>query len=969
MPTTHADPSIAALLQDVARLLPSQAPLHAFVHHNTLHAYEQLPFREGLLQASRELGGEPFMSEQAFRAALDSGRILPRDIEAVLEEQVEQLDEPVFPGAPTRRAMLLWRLSTLFNVPRAESVKWWLHEKGYLDHAHRLSGSAASAGNSPLLCSARRHYSATQLRSLWQALESNTPLQEQRMTQLRPRDFCLQHSGCDTDEQVRPWLIRLAAAYLDQGVAGHSMPLREQGFLASFRALYALPATPLPPWARGLPAECRRQQQLGLDAEALIREQLQTLDLPRALWPLLLRETALALKGWAGMFVQFERHPERAPALPLPATLADFIAVQLTLDLQAAAGVARAQGLDLAQHAAQLRAQGAERSTHGKPIQDIYEGFVTAQAFDLNVALFEQPAHVQAWIREIGRFNSFERRYLLQLAFERRHRHHVLDALHEHRRFTAAAPQPPTPALQIVCCMDEREESLRRHLEELAPDLQSFGIAGFFGVAMQYRGFEDIVARPLCPVARKPQHLVEEVALDAEQARRYQRLRKWQGLSSQLAQEQEQQLSLGPLWSLCAGIAKTPVLLLRSAFPRRFEQLRQWFAQLAPPRPATRLALFRADDSQQTPEGLYRGYSLQEATAVVGSQLRALGLTRDFAALVLIAGHGSHSLNNPHEAAYDCGAAGGGRGGPNARALAAMANHPQVRSALAAEGIHIPQGCWFLGACHNTCDDSVEYYDTDLLPASLRDSFARLQQLLRQACARNAVERCRKFEEVPTDVGARRALAAVQRHSVDLAQPRPEYGHATNAICFIGRRRSTRGLFMDRRAFLISYEPQQDPTQDILAGILETAGPVGAGINLEFYFSNVDPAVWGCGTKLPHNISGLIGVMEGHASDLRTGLSWQVVEIHEPLRLLTIVEAKPDALLRIAQERPAIGRLVCNEWIQLVALDPDSGEMHRYTPAGFVRHEPETRGYPVVPDSLQHVRGSRSWLGLAHIQS
>ena len=70
--------------------------------------------------------------------------------------------------------------------------------------------------------------------------------------------------------------------------------------------------------------------------------------------------------------------------------------------------------------------------------------------------------------------------------------------------------------------------------------------------------------------------------------------------------------------------------------------------------------------------------------------------------------------------------------------------------------------------------------------------------------------------------------------------------------------------------------------------------PVCAGISLEYYFSYVDNEGYGCGTKLPHNITGLIGVMNGHASDLRTGLPLQMVEVHEPVRILFVIETTPD---------------------------------------------------------------------------
>ena len=85
---------------------------------------------------------------------------------------------------------------------------------------------------------------------------------------------------------------------------------------------------------------------------------------------------------------------------------------------------------------------------------------------------------------------------------------------------------------------------------------------------------------------------------------------------------------------------------------------------------------------------------------------------------------------------------------------------------------------------------------------------------------------------------------------------------------------------MDRRAFLISYDASTDPSGQIITGHLGAAGLVCAGISLEYYFSTVDNEVYGCGTKLPHNIAGLVGVMNGQSGDLRTGLPKQTVEVH-----------------------------------------------------------------------------------------
>src|SRR5262249_37273289 len=156
------------------------------------------------------------------------------------------------------------------------------------------------------------------------------------------------------------------------------------------------------------------------------------------------------------------------------------------------------------------------------------------------------------------------------------------------------------------------------------------------------------------------------------------------------------------------------------------------------------------------------------------------------------------------------------------------------------------------------------FADLDLLPASHRQEFEVIRALLEQACDRNAHERCRRFQSAPLTLSFEAARQHVEGRAQDLARVPPEWGHATNPITIVGRRHRTRGLFLDRRAFLHSYDPTQDDAEGtILARILAATVPVCAGISLEYYFSYVDNPGYGSGTKLPHNIAALVGVMDG----------------------------------------------------------------------------------------------------------
>ena len=138
--------------------------------------------------------------------------------------------------------------------------------------------------------------------------------------------------------------------------------------------------------------------------------------------------------------------------------------------------------------------------------------------------------------------------------------------------------------------------------------------------------------------------------------------------------------------------------------------------------------------------------------------------------------------------------------------------------------------------------------------------------------------------------------------------------------------------------------------------------PVVAGISLEYYFSYVDPTGYGCGTKLPHNVTSLLGVMDGAQSDLRTGLPWQMVEIHEPTRLAIVVEGTRIACPRVVQGNPDIERLVRNRWIWLACLDAESGALWELRSTGFVAHTPEHALAVVTGESAAWYQGKRGFL-------
>ena len=852
-----------------------------------------------------------------------------------------------------------------------------------------------------------------------QASASLDELLDQVGDSISLRGFVLALSGVDILYSVRPQMIRICASALDEGVAAWQLPERSQlGLYAAWRATAQYDMNPflhdLPDWQQ-IVAESLE------DPVDTIIQQLTQLEIPHDKWGGYLQRLALEIPGWSGLINWRQRHPKYHADNDAAPKLADYLAIRLILDRlwlnQACHEIwsidAKLSSLkfyfrknlsefmirsklyqgDLPEYLTQpaellIGRTGSERSKQSdwKKLADLvwtwqfspmgetnagscgFNGgwrlFRLCQHLGLNAACVQQlqQKDLHQVLEILDKFNLTERSKVWLDAYEYHYREELFQALRANLNRGRWAKRDKRPQAQVVFCIDEREESIRRHLEEINPAIETLGAAGFFGIPMNYKGLDDHHRTPLCPVVVTPSHEVDEIPRkDTEEIQNSHN----SGLKfyKRFAYLLNQSLRRNVLLSYAAIDALAPftltTLLCKTFFPTYFnaanKNLRQSILREVP----TQL-LFTAEDTvgPATPANPRLGFTTTEQADRLTGFLRNAGLTYGFAQIVSFMAHGSTSQNNPHEAAHDCGACSGRRGGPNARVFAAMANRPEVRVLLAQRGIVIPEDSWFVGAEHDTSSDVVTWYDVEDVPEKLRSAFDEAQSCVIRARAASAQERCRRFFSARNPESPEAAMRHVTNRSNDLSQVRPEYGHATNASAVVGRRSVTQGIFLDRRPFLISYDPTQDPEGKLLENVLITVGPVGAGINLEYYFSTINNERFGAGTKIPHNIIGLFGVMEGASSDLRTGLPKQMVEIHEAVRLQVVVEAKTSVLGEIYGRQESLRELIGGGWILLSAIDPDSGEISVFERGiGFVPWQAEVKELPLAEKSVDCYQG------------
>ena len=490
------------------------------------------------------------------------------------------------------------------------------------------------------------------------------------------------------------------------------------------------------------------------------------------------------------------------------------------------------------------------------------------------------------------------------------------------------------PAVQAAFCIDVRSEIIRRALETVTPAIQTLGFAGFFGVLMEYVPFGSDTPKGHLPIIFNPPYQV------------------WEGLS--YADEDETQrevnkrqlrLRIANAWKGFKTSAASTFTFVESTgliyVPKLFGDSMGWTRTVPHP---DKKGLDVGTKQKLRPQltaigspasnGNNVGIPKNDLAKVGGFILNNMGLTNTFARLILLAGHGSTTVNNPQGTGLDCGACAGQTGEASARIAAALLNDPITRRGLEEKGIKIPQDTYFIAGLHDTTTDEVTLFDTEDLPKTHDKDLAQLRQWLAEAGELTRMQRASLLgmANEPSDV----VMRDMRRRTRDWAEVRPEWALARNAAFVAAPRERTKGINLSGRVFLHDYNWRKDAGFSTLELIMTAPMVVANWINMQYYGSMVDNLHFGSGNKVLHNVvGGSIGVLEGNGGgDLRIGLALQSLHdgknwIHEPLRLNVVIEAPQEEIDSIISRHVLVHELIDNNWIYLFQINDDRGIYRR----------------------------------------
>nr|MBC7614198.1 DUF2309 domain-containing protein [Pseudopedobacter sp.] len=515
---------------------------------------------------------------------------------------------------------------------------------------------------------------------------------------------------------------------------------------------------------------------------------------------------------------------------------------------------------------------------------------------------------------------SLNLKYIWLKAWEESWQNQLISTLNERLNSTSKSSIKDLPDAQLVFCIDTRSELIRRHIE-VKGNYETFGYAGFFGIAMDYKNPETGIIRKSCPPIVNSAYKVSEVAQTDKDSEflDYQQHIENSKFSSYFLKRLKNMLPSAFGFVEGAGLIYGATLTSRTLFPSVTYNLNKKNKPVPENFCETKI-----NDRHDEKGGL--AISIDEKVAIVKGAFDLLGW-ENFAPLVIFAGHASQTANNPFGSSLDCGACAASPGRHNARMLANIANQKAVKIALKEEfEIHIPENTYFLGAEHNTTTDEIVLFDSQA-PSTHLKLIQDLKLDLKQSQQTATHERLGKNKD---------SLKTAHKKANNWAETRPEWGLAKNAAFIVGPRNLTKDINLGGRCFLHSYDWEKDNEGKALEAIMQGPMVVGQWINSHYYFSTVNNEQFGGGSKITQNVTGKLGVVQGNGGDLKIGLPLQSIKssdqemYHQPLRLSVVIQAPYNWIIDIIERNESIKTLLDNEWLYLMVMDPTDSNQIKY---------------------------------------
>lgn len=527
---------------------------------------------------------------------------------------------------------------------------------------------------------------------------------------------------------------------------------------------------------------------------------------------------------------------------------------------------------------------------------------------------------------------------ILQNAFDYSFQRSLRKKFHAHENYQKP-PKSERPLAQMVFCIDVRSEVYRRNLEAVNNQIETIGFAGFFGFPVKYTPINHLNGKNQCPVLIPSGPKVYETTTRPED----------------FAKEQKSRFISGKLevaWSRfkSGSVSSYSFVSPLGIFylPKLISDSFGWTRPVEDPKQKEFGSILSGHGKLDVSK-----IPFEDRVKMAKGALTAMGITKQFAPLILITGHGSSSVNNPHASGLDCGACGGNSGEINAITAQLILNDEEVRAALKEADLEIPQDTYFLACLHNTTTDEVTIIDENIIPASHSQYLKEIKESITLASHNSRKCRSSRF-----GIDKKSADLSIMKRANDWSQVRPEWGLAGCNSFIIAPRNRTRGMDLEGKAFLHSYDWKSDQDFKVLETVMTAPMIVTSWINLQYYASTVDNKRLGAGNKTLHNVTGGLGVLEGAKGDLRIGLPMQSVHDgtnyqHLPIRLNVVIEAPEEAVSEILKKHSNVKDLCDHEWITLMILDDTGKISHRYV--GNYNWESFFRNAEVKPEKEKYL--------------